>query len=428
MFLSIGNHFSQSWEIVGNQMFAGPWSDLLELEIINDVPHVVYIDYNSWEIRLSKFENNAWTVPANGVIADEAGGTYRSVVDSDGNLYVAFNDADHSGDVSVKKWDGNSWQNVGSPGFGVDVRDGYAMQIACLSDNSLVVAYPAAHFWEAGDLDVYQFNGTVWEPIGLDIVGDTIGYISMAVLSNDDIYINYRTDNEESRVVKYTGTTWDIQTTPFDGYSTYRSFMQVGSNDQIIGWRADSGGDEYVFYTANNDVWEQMPSPNHLDVHPLDYSWAVEFNSVDNSWYAGYTISSFYGSYFKKFDGTDWNQVGDSIIYNPGGFHYSDLEFNSFGVPYYTTASAYNLMSLTGVAGLESNNLLADFSIYPNPSSSQITLSFSTQKAQFSLFDMNGKELLSKVVANQESIDVSSFEKGMYIVKIDGVAERLVID
>jgi len=41
---------------------------------------------------------------------------------------------------------------------------------------------------------------------------------------------------------------------------------------------------------------------------------------------------------------------------------------------------------------------------------------------------LNGKELMSKVVSNQETIDVSSFEKGIYIVKIDNATQRLVID
>ncbi len=431
--LIFSSSFCQSWEIVGNQSYGDCWSDLQELEMINDVPHVIYIDYDSWEIRLSIFENNTWSVPTNGVIADEAGSSYRSVVDDNGVLYVAFNDQNFSDDISVKKWNGTSWEFVGAPGFGVNAVDGYGPQIICLSDNSIVIAYPAASSWNGGfgNLDVFRFNGTTWEYLGQNLAGEAVGYLSMISLSSDEIYINYQTSNNHSRVAKYDGASWNILTTPFDSDSVLVSTITVGSNDEIIAWHRTYDLFGTQFFKVTNDVWTAIPCPNSLEVDFIDvnnWSWAIEFNETDTSWYAGFTTNTNWVSFFKKFDGTSWSEVGDTIIYNPGGFLYSDLEFDSNGIPFYTSA-VHNLMTWNATpVGIEENETVVDFTIYPNPCSSSISISFKASEAEFSIIDMNGKELLSKVVYNQEAIDLTAFEKGMYIVKMNGIAQRLIID
>lgn len=424
--------FAQSWEIVGNVNYGHGYYDIQELEMINDVPHVIYEDYNTGDLTMSVYENNTWSVPTNGIISTHAGGHYRSVADTNGIIYVAYYDGDATGDVSVKKWNGTNWEFVGAEGFGVGAVVGYTMQIRCLSDNSIIVAYPAQHSVSTGfgDLDIFRFNGVSWEYIGQNVAGEEVGYLSMAVLSTDEIYINYRTIGYDSRTVKYDGVNWNVLTTPFDSDTIYRSFIAAGANDEILAWRVNYNESAYEFFRVNNDVWEPITSPNHVtSSDPLDYNWAIEYNKIDSSWYAGFTAHPVTANYMKKFDGNDWGFIEGIIEYNIGGFRYSDLEFDSQGVPFYTSGTAYNLMTWNPTpVGIENISEKTEFTLYPNPSSSSIAISFNAPEAQFSIFDMNGKKLLSKYITNQESIDLSAFEKGMYIVKMNGKTQRLIIE
>lgn len=425
--------FGQSWEIVGNQMFGLAWGELQELELIDDVPHVIYIDYDSWELRLSVYENNAWSVPTNGVIAAEAGGTYRSVVDNNNNLYVAYQDDDFYGDVTVKKWTGTNWQIVGAGGFGIDAVTGYPMQIGVLADNSLVVAYARADTWLNGHgyLDVLRFNGTTWDFIGQNVAGTPIRYITMGILSTDEIYLNYLTEGNDSRISKYNGTSWTELSTVFDSDTCYRTNIYAGANDEIIAWRTNLDSIGTKFFKVSNDVWEMMPDPNQLATQNFDVlydNWAIEYNEFDNSWYAGFSFGEYYGSFFKKFNGTNWELVGDSIVYNPGGFEYSDLEFNSLGVPFYTSEHRY-LMSLTGASttSIANNDDLSKFSMYPNPSSDFIYVTFIGTATELKIVDLNGKTLFSKIVNSGEQIDISDFKSGIYFLKLNESIQKLIV-
>ena len=75
--------------------------------------------------------------------------------------------------------------------------------------------------------------------------------------------------------------------------------------------------------------------------------------------------------------------------------------------------------------------LLNKFSVYPNPSSNFIKLKSLENNDEYmiSIFDIFGKEIIHNL-KNPKQIDISSFVKGQYIMKIetkDGIInERLL--
>ncbi|HLT94605.1 MAG TPA: T9SS type A sorting domain-containing protein [Membranihabitans sp.] len=366
------------------------------------------------------------------MIAEEAGGIYRTTVDTDGNLYVAFHDANFSSDISVKKWNGSDWEFVGSPGFGVYATSAYPMQISCLSDNAVVLAYPKAETWNEGfgDLEVLRYNGTSWENMGQNIAGDAVSYISMGVLSSDDIYLNYLTANDESRIAKFSGTDWNVLTTPFDEDSIYTTNIVVGANDEIIGWRSSFNSFGSQFYIAFDDVWSPINSPNDLIDQFIvvnQFNWAIEFNGDENSWYAGFTTNTNSISYFKKFDGANWISECDSVDTSNGTFYYSDLEFDSEGTPYYTNAMG-NLSTCNNESvGISDDEDFLDFTIYPNPGTELIIVQFNKPQSNVRIYNLTGKELFSRTLNNGDKIDLRSFKKGLYLIQSEGITKRLVI-
>jgi len=72
-----------------------------------------------------------------------------------------------------------------------------------------------------------------------------------------------------------------------------------------------------------------------------------------------------------------------------------------------------------------------DVKIFPNPASEYISIVFNDCKTSFSICDINGKEIINRISANQsETIDISSLSDGVYIIKINGnnrIIKRFII-
>jgi Secretion system C-terminal sorting domain len=61
-----------------------------------------------------------------------------------------------------------------------------------------------------------------------------------------------------------------------------------------------------------------------------------------------------------------------------------------------------------------------DFTVYPNPSNSMITITGELgSEAMASIVDQSGRTLTSLSVVNGSTVDISSFENGMYFLKIE---------
>ena len=68
--------------------------------------------------------------------------------------------------------------------------------------------------------------------------------------------------------------------------------------------------------------------------------------------------------------------------------------------------------------------------LYPNPATNTLTLNLSQlqklQNASLSIYDIQGKQLLQQNITDtQTQIDISSFAKGIYIVKLQTDKETL---
>jgi hypothetical protein len=60
-----------------------------------------------------------------------------------------------------------------------------------------------------------------------------------------------------------------------------------------------------------------------------------------------------------------------------------------------------------------------NFNIYPNPTSEMVNFSSPILKnSQVSIVDVNGKEVLSTLVSNQNNINVSNLENGVYFIQV----------
>ena len=133
------------------------------------------------------------------------------------------------------------------------------------------------------------------------------------------------------------------------------------------------------------------------------------------------------------YPGTDWAQYSfDSIVWPDTAADYQfRIRINysgSKGAPVagdYIMFDNWDLVEMEATGIREFNNF--HFDIYPNPASGLVHVATELEGAKtLSVFNMAGQEVLRKQVFELQSVlDVSSLEKGIYMLRItDGVRKR----
>jgi hypothetical protein len=100
----------------------------------------------------------------------------------------------------------------------------------------------------------------------------------------------------------------------------------------------------------------------------------------------------------------------------------------------YLFASTYDngiwKLPLSEIVGIKENLTINNINIYPNPATNSLTLNLSQlqqlQNATVKIYDIQGKQLLHENISEaQTHINISSFAKGIYIVKLQTDKETL---
>jgi hypothetical protein len=145
-------------------------------------PYVAWDDEinESEEIYVRRWNGSSWEEVGSGSASDggvsnTAGESKRPSLSAapDGTVYLAWDETvDNNREIYVRRWDGTSWQEVGS---GSASGGGVSNTPTHSSDPSLVVApngtpYVAWHEdpgFSGGDIYVRRWNGSSWEEVGL---------------------------------------------------------------------------------------------------------------------------------------------------------------------------------------------------------------------------------------------------------------------
>ena len=89
---------------------------------------------------------------------------------------------------------------------------------------------------------------------------------------------------------------------------------------------------------------------------------------------------------------------------------------NQLGNGYYP---ALNLQALS----VEDNMMDVQLRVYPNPTSQSLYVSHPDRSSfGITIVDLNGKQLYSGTINNEEPLDVSNYTQGMYLITIENTA------
>ena len=268
----------------GNEAFTGVFSGAVL--VVNPKDNVPYVAYGARgvdnKMSVAKFEDGAWKQVGAALFSPVINGSHFDFdIANDGTPYVAFGDTEAAAlksSLSVMKFDGSAWSNVGDQGFFkvqtqnmgfAAVNNGLAV---CLQNNSASGAIPRRA------MGVATWDGSAWTtgessllPTGQQVAFTKMGDNGkIATL----ISINRGAVNGVSyghNIFKYENGNWESLLTNFvepNASTTYASPNQMGtkvaSDGTIYAWTADDAQTSGVYqvrlkkYNANTKAWETI--------------------------------------------------------------------------------------------------------------------------------------------------------------------------
>ncbi|WP_345077111.1 Ig-like domain-containing protein, partial [Nemorincola caseinilytica] len=226
-----------SWVLVGSAEFTPSNSNGVKIAISSS--GTIFIAYvnSSGRLTVMKYNGTSWVLLGSEGFTNVGGNTHNLAVDGSGTPYVSFGDyngpvtADY-GKGSVMKFNGTSWEYVGSPFFS----ERMTANASFISSESGTLYMANSHFTPHPNvLKVWKYDGSSWTETSVGMK-DINRNASLALDSNDVPYIAYEDLNSplsDVTVRKFNGTYWEfIGLNPASAPYTYyaSTTMCIGSN------------------------------------------------------------------------------------------------------------------------------------------------------------------------------------------------------
>ncbi|WP_298511535.1 T9SS type A sorting domain-containing protein [uncultured Kordia sp.] len=372
---------------------------------------------NAGKVKVFGYINGNWTQLGNDILGEGSGDRCGSALglSQDGQILAIganYNDGSgpDNGHVRMYQYVNDTWTQVGNDIDGVGNFDSFGRRLSLSSDGGIVAI--AAPFNDdngsnTGHVRVFQYSNDTWTQIGSDLQGenpqDQFGW---AVSLNNDgttLAIGARLNDETGSnagkvyIYKYINQVW----------------TQLGNN--LTG---DSAGDLFGYSVSLNDDGTVVA----VGVAKADGSDVLESGLVrvyvieNNTWtQIGTDING---------EGTD-DLFGYVVSLNDDGtFLAISGVSNDENAEDSGHVRLYEFKPVLSVEDILTDN---NFVIYPNPASKEIYFDSKEQLAQVAVYSIEGKLLFTQNVQQESSVAISHLKKGVYVLKIQTLQEKIVI-
>ncbi len=458
MILFCFNITAQNWEQLGNEINGLNMDDYFgtKASLSSDGSTLAvgapYNDENgnkSGQIRVFNFDGTSWSQKGNNINGvTNFDNTTLVELSADGATVAVGSDGNYSLKARVFDYDGSDWILRGSPISGPDGELAGGDMSLSADGNRIILSYPGNSSF-TGRISIYEWNGTSWNQLGLDINGNAAGdkfgrHVKFNTDGNTFItgteYFPNPTDlYGQIRVYDYNGSAWIQRGNNIAGNQQYAALgssvdISDDGNTIIAGEPGFTNSGSRVGRTRvfvwNGTEW--MPKGSDIEgVSDRDKTGAVvTINSTGNVMATkglGGGGSEQGNVRMFQFNGSDWMQLGQTIVGGNGDTIGYGLDFSntgniiSIGNPLKNTSSGQvKIYRFDGTIGITENKI-TDISIFPNPSSGNFTIDLGKEYTDVSVQISNilgqtissEKYALAKIIAQE--INASA---GIYFVKV----------
>src|SRR6056297_762732 len=306
----------------------------------SDNLYVVFDDQDEFgNATVMKYDSGYWTaVGARDFSASQAN-RIEIAFDSQDTPYVVYPDGDYSDKATMWTYDGSSWGKVGNSGFSPQAAGDPV--IAFAPDDTPYIAYGWS--WKTAGTDelmVMKFNGSSWEEVGtasLPYRGTAAYSPSLAFDSNGVLHVAFGTPKPEVWKYSDSGGWVQVGTTLSNEYADNRTALAFDSSDTpYVGYSSDSGHPATVMQYSGSS-WVNFGAEDFTTRSVSDVQLAVDQQS--DSVFIAFSESYFEDNVYKsmatvmKNDGSGWMKVAESSISTDLIEHLS-LALDSSGNPY----------------------------------------------------------------------------------------------
>ena len=416
---------AQTWLEVGQGGFSEGEAYYQKISIDGTTPYVGYTDEaHEDKGTVMKFSDGSWTPVG-------APGFTESILDfdfevSDGVPYVAYDNYD--GMLSVMSNNGGEWSYLGDPNFAT------VGSIALSVDNGTVyVAFEDMDY--EGRISVKKYSNG-WEYVGTPGFSTDKGVIAMDMFARDgNVYVVYRDHSFDLKatVMKFDGEAWSVVGNPgFSGgtYDSYNGITVIDGQPYVIAWNSNA---QATVYTFAGTSWETVGGEAVSSGQGI---YSSIYSSNEGDLYIAYSDGGLEKKVFlKKYNNGAWESVGDAVSLLSG--EYVSIATDENGKPYVAYRDNWYMRKTTVMTYGESSGISNpedgfDVSVYPNPTSGKFFINLGNEEQIIKTEVMNSVGQLvqsSKTASNQ--IDLSGLNNGVYFVRINtshgSVVRRVVL-
>ena len=324
-FVFWGNVFAPSakaasgeWENVGENVLGSDGGyPTLAFSPLTYEPYIVYRDNaNNRRATVKKFDGSSWGDVGTPGISYATSSCTQIAVSNSGDPYVAYRDVTRSGKASALKYQSSTnWQYVGEETFS-DGGAGYLRLLFKPGTDEPYLAYGDANL--SGAAVVKKFNGSSWENVGTPGISEGWASNTLAMAFNPGTKEPYLAFSDsgvslEAVVKKFNGSSWE--TVGASGFSpTSVDFIDIafnpGTNEPYVVFEDETNGEEKATVMKfNGSSWEYVGNPQFTSSNIDEPS--IAFNPTTNEPLIAFGDGAYLNKMsVMKFTGSSWEYVG----------------------------------------------------------------------------------------------------------------------
>lgn len=297
--LTLEQYDNKSAALYGVPTEPGDYEVVLQLSDGDDITE------QTFTIEVNEPLSGAWEYVGERAFSDIAMRTFGTCADSQGNIYVFGSENDIA---VVYEYDGNGWTKLGNTNMSCGV-SWNGMDID--SNDNIYIAFNESGTSDAGH--VLKWDGSTWTEIGSAFGG---AETTIHLDPNDVPYLLIRDTNQSYMgvVLRLENNTW----TPLSGTGLYAPDSQYGLWHSMA---IDSQGVPYVSYSDymggnamhvvkfENGAWVELGQ----SFGTLFYYQDIAINDNDEVFVA-YCSGAGHKLNAVKFNGTAWETIGDNVL------------------------------------------------------------------------------------------------------------------